>query len=412
MKRSQVTDVSEVAVSPRMPGWRGSIRFRLTVLYSVLLFGLGAIVVGGIYAGLSRSLEQQDISRTDRAAVMFRDIDGQLALGRIDFEVTDPLAVFEREVNSQALDQLRTYAFGALGMLFVGSLGVGWFVAGIVLRPVGRITGVARDIQATDLSRRIDLEGPDDELRQLADTFDDMLQRIDSAFESQREFIHEASHELRNPLAVIRTNVDVALADPDATVDDLRSASEVVGRSASRMSILVDDLLDYARHGTRPTREEDLDLGPLACDLAAEFATLADARELTLTAEVADEPLPVCGDGPAIRRAIANLLANAVRLAPAGSSISVQTGENEDGIWVQVADEGPGIAPEAQKKVFDRFWRGDRAQARNEGRSGLGLTIVQQIAQAHGGRVDLESEVGAGSSFTLRLPRSHHQPRA
>ncbi len=404
--------MSEVAVSPRMPGWRGSIRFRLTVLYSVLLFGLGAIVVGGIYAGLSRSLEQQDISRTDRAAVMFRDIDGQLALGRIDFEVTDPLAVFEREVNSQALDQLRTYAFGALGMLFVGSLGVGWFVAGIVLRPVGRITGVARDIQATDLSRRIDLEGPDDELRQLADTFDDMLQRIDSAFESQREFIHEASHELRNPLAVIRTNVDVALADPDATVDDLRSASEVVGRSASRMSILVDDLLDYARHGTRPTREEDLDLGPLACDLAAEFATLADARELTLTAEVADEPLPVCGDGPAIRRAIANLLANAVRLAPAGSSISVQTGENEDGIWVQVADEGPGIAPEAQKKVFDRFWRGDRAQARNEGRSGLGLTIVQQIAQAHGGRVDLESEVGAGSSFTLRLPRSHHQPRA
>ncbi len=395
-----------------MSGWRGSIRFRLTVLYSVLLFGLGAIVVGGIYAGLSRSLEQQDISRSGRADVMFRDIDGEPALARIEFEVTDPLAVFEREVNSQALDQLRTYAFGALGMLFVGSLGVGWFVAGIVLRPVGRITGVARDIQATDLSRRIDLEGPDDELRQLADTFDDMLQRIDSAFESQREFIHEASHELRNPLAVIRTNVDVALADPDATVDDLRSASEVVGKSASRMSTLVDDLLDYARHGTRPTREEDLDLGPLACDLAAEFATLAEARELTLTAAVSEEPLPVCGDGPAIRRAIANLLANAVRLAPAGSSITVETGEDSDGIWVQVADEGPGIASDAQDKVFDRFWRGDRAQARNEGRSGLGLTIVQQIAQAHGGRVDLESEVGAGSSFTLHLPRSHHQPRA
>ncbi len=393
-----------------MHGLGGSIRFRLTVLYSVLLFGLAAIVVGGIYAGLSLSLEKQNVSRTEQAAFLFRGVDGEPTLGRMEFEVTDPLAVFEREINTRALDQLRTYAFGALGMLFVGSLGVGWFVAGIVLRPVGRITGVARDIQATDLSRRIQLDGPDDELKQLADTFDDMLGRIDDAFASQRDFIHEASHELRNPLAVIRTNVDVVLDDPDADVDDYRSASEAVGRSASRMSTLVDDLLDYARHGTRPAREEDLDLGPLARDLAAEFATLAEARHLTLCTSVGDRPLPVCGDGPAIRRAIANLLANAVRLAPPGSTVRVGAGEDTDGMWVSVTDEGPGIAPEDRSNVFNRFWRGDRSRAREEGRSGLGLTIVQQIAQAHGGRVDLYSEVGSGSSFVIRLPRSHNQP--
>jgi len=405
-----MADVATPTVDRHISGIGGSIRFRLTVLYSVLLFGLGAIVVGGIYAGLSRSLENQDVSHTERAQVLFRDTNGEPMLGQFEFQVADPLAVFEREINTKALDQLRNYAFGALGVLFVGSLGVGWFVAGIVLRPVGRITGVARDIQATDLSRRINLEGRDDELKQLADTFDDMLSRIDDAFASQRDFIHEASHELRNPLAVIRTNIDVVLDDPESDVEDYRAASEVVGRSASRMSTLVDDLLDYARHGTRPTREEDLDLGDVACDLAGEFATLAEAHNLTLEASVGDGQLPVCGDGPAIRRAIANLLANAVRLAPAGSTVRVGAGEDEYGVWVSVTDEGPGIDPADQLHVFNRFWRGDRSKAREEGRSGLGLTIVQQIAQAHGGRVDLYSTVGSGSSFVIRLPRSHNQP--
>ena len=126
----------------------------------------------------------------------------------------------------------------ALGMLFVGSLGVGWFAAGIVLRPIERITRVAREIQATDLSRRINLRGPNDELRRLADTFDAMLARLDAAFESQRRFIQEASHELRNPLAVIRTNVEVAMADPDASKKSSRELGAVVGRTAERMSTL------------------------------------------------------------------------------------------------------------------------------------------------------------------------------
>ncbi len=380
------------------------------VLYSVLLFGLATVVVGGIYAGLARSLEDQDISRTEETAVLFRDADGNNMFGTIEFQVTDPLAVFEREVNAQTLDQLRTYAFGALGVLFVGSLGVGWFVAGLVLRPVGRITSVARDIQATDLSRRIELDGPDDELRQLADTFDSMLGRLDNAFESQREFIHEASHELRNPLAVIRTNIDVVLSDPDAEADDLRSAGEVVSRSAGRMSTLVDDLLVYARHGTRETREEDFDLVELVHDLTEEFAAPAEANDLQLAIQVPNESLPVCGDGSAVRRAVANLLANAVRLAPDGTTVTVSADRFDDWNFISVADEGPGIAPENHLRIFQRFWRSDRDQARQAGRSGLGLTIVRQIVESHGGRVDLASDEGTGSTFVLWLPRSANQP--
>lgn len=391
---------------PRLHGWAGSIRFRLTVLYSVLLFGLATVVVGVIYAGVASSLEKQEVSRTEEWLTFFRDQQGQPSIATVEVEVQDYLLLFERAVNEQALDQLRTYAFAALGLLFVGSLFVGWFVAGLVLRPVGRITTVAKEIEATDLSRRIDLDGPDDELKELADTFDGMLARIDDAFESQREFIHEASHELRNPLAVIRTNVDVALDDPDATTEELRSVGEVVGRSAARMSTLVDDLLLYARHGTRATRREDVDLGALVRELVQEFEAAAEGNGLALVADVPVQALPVRGDGQALHRAAANLVANAVRLAPSGTAVTVAAADEGRWATLSVVDEGPGIAPEDHLRVFQRFWRGDRDEARAAGRSGLGLTIVRQIAEAHGGRVELESAAGQGSRFTLRLPRS------
>ncbi len=223
----------------RLPPWMGSIRVRLTVLYSVLLFGLAGFVVLGIYAGVSRTLDERPITRSE--PTLMRIGGGPPQLVEV-FDMQELSAAVQAEANTRALEKLREYSFMALGLLFVGSLGVGYLVAGRVLRPIGRITNVARDIQATDLSRRIDMRGPNDELHQLADTFDAMLARLDAAFESQRRFIHEASHELRNPLAVIRTNLEVVLSDPDANVDDLREVGVVVRRTAERMSTLVDDL--------------------------------------------------------------------------------------------------------------------------------------------------------------------------
>lgn len=398
------------------PRWAGSIRFRLTALYSVVLFGLAAVVVGGIYAALARELDDQPMSRTEQW-IGYRPTPRGVEIGIFETETIDVLAAFEQAVNSRALEQLRTYTFAALAVLFAASLAVGWLVSGRVLRPIGRIASVARDIQATDLSRRISLDGPDDELKRLADTFDQMLGRIDDAFESQRRFIQEASHELRNPLAVIRTNVDVALGDPDSSPEDLRRAAEVVAGSAARMSTLVDDLVVYARHGTRPERHEPVDLRRLAAELAGEFAAPAEARRLrVVNAAGAGPPLPVLGDGPALRRAVANLLANAVRLAPEGSAVTVAAGADGGLAWISVADEGPGIAPSDQRLVFQRFWqRRSEPEPGSAGpapaparpdpeRSGLGLTIVRQIAESHGGSVELTSAPGAGSTFVIRLP--------
>jgi signal transduction histidine kinase len=386
-------------LAERLPPALGSIRVRLTVLYSTLLFGLAAVVVGLIYLGLSTSLDDVPVSRRYEVTTT---LDGRIIDAR-EVQVVPALELFERQVNRRAMEQLRTYSFSALGLLFIASLGVGWYGSGLVLRPIGRITRVAREIQATDLSRRINLRGPNDEIHQLADTFDEMLGRLDDAFESQRQFIHEASHELRNPIAVIRTNVDVALADPGATADDLRSTAAVVGRAAERMGTLVDDLLAHARLNARASRSERVDLGRMIDDAAAEFRASAAAKDIAIETD-APRGVVVNGDRVALQRAVANLLVNAIRESGPGTSIRLEAGREHGWAWFAVTDHGPGIPVEDRERVFQRFWRGDPGNARQEGRSGLGLTIVRQIAAAHNGRVTLRSEMGQGSTFALWLP--------
>lgn len=393
-----MTEPRTLRVATRLPSWMGSIRFRLALLYSTILVGLAVVVVAVIYIGLARSLSEQPVSQRVQ---QIRPLPGGDLLVFEDEQI-DPYLYIEKQANQRALDTLRELALGSLFMLFVASIGVGWSVSGRVLRPIGRITDVARDIQATDLSRRINLEGPDDELKQLADTFDGMLGRIDDAFESQRQFIHEASHELRNPLAVIRTNIDVTLADEDATEDELRHTAEVVQKSTERMSRLVDDLLVYARKGSLSLERERVDAASVVAEAAVEFAASAEAKHVRLECD-AEPELWVDADRLALRQALANLLANALGVSPEGTSVRLSAGRKPGWIWMGVEDQGPGIAETDQDRVFQRFWRGDR-EGHEAGRSGLGLTIVRQVAEAHGGEVRLVSAPGEGAAFAIWLP--------
>lgn len=377
--------------SKRLPAWMGSIRFRLTAVWSVLVFGLAALVVGGIYLGLHNSLNNQKISAT------------AFQVGGITFIQPDQAQLVQRSVNERALDALRVYSFWSLLALFFTSLVVGWIVSGRMLRPLGEISNSVREIQASDLKQRIDLGGPNDELRQLADTFDDMLGRLDEAFEGQRQFIHQASHELRNPLAVIRTNLEVTLSDPDASADDLRRTAEVVERSSERMARLVDDLLVYARKGTLSLERDPVDVAQLIDEAAEEFNAPAVAAGVHFVHH-ADSGLWVIGDRLALRQALGNLLANAIRYAPEGSTVRLRGGLDGPWVWMAVEDQGPGIDPSDRDRVFQRFWRGNPRAGREQGRSGLGLTIVRQIAEAHGGEVKLVSQVDHGSAFALWLP--------
>lgn len=392
----------------RLPAWMGSIRFRLTALYSGLLFGVALIFVVVVYALLASTLDDP---------VVTRDIDVTRLIPTPRGVLIEPDTVerqfvdVEELANQRSLERLRLYSVWGLGGLFVASLGIGWFVAGRVLRPIEEITEVARDIQATDLTRRIALAGPRDELKDLADTFDDMLGRLEGAFRAERRFIQDASHELRNPLAVMRTNLDVVLEDPDATDEDLRHAATVVRGSALRLSGLVDDLVQHAREEGPTLRRGPVDLATLVVDVTAELDGPAQARDLQLVAEGTDGRVVVVGDEESLRQALANLVGNAVRLAPEGSRVRVGAGREPSGwSWLAVADDGPGIPAEQHDLVFQRFWRGEDQQG--AGGSGIGLALVRQVAEDHGGRVGLDSAPDEGSTFTLWLPPSLNDTRA
>jgi signal transduction histidine kinase len=310
----------------------------------------------------------------------------------------------EAAVKFNTLENLRRYSLLALGGLFVASFGIGWVLSGRVLRPVGAITRTAREIQATDLSRRIRLDGPRDELRDLADTIDSMLDRLDDAFQAQRQLIDDASHELRSPLAIIRTNLDASLNAPEASPEERERAVAVVDRATNRMSQLVEDLLATARRDAHGLSDTDVELAAVARE-AGEESFITD-RGLILR-QVLGADLRLIGDADALRRAVGNLLSNAVRLAPASSTVTLAAGRSGSWLWLAVADQGPGIAPEDLPRVFDRFWRGAQpsgpARSRQR-RTGLGLAIVRQIVESHGGHVTAFSELGKGSTFVLWLP--------
>jgi signal transduction histidine kinase len=264
----------------------------------------------------------------------------------------------------------------------------------------------AEEISVSDLARRIDLDGPDDELRQLADTLDRMLERLQEAFETQRDLVGDAPHELRNPLATIRANVDAILAHHDVSPAERAASAAAVERATTRMTRLVEDLLASARRHSPAFDETAFDLAGLVSEVTDEYAVLAEQRNLRLRSDTADE-VRVTGDPPTLARAVGNLLSNAVRLAPSGSTVYVSAGKSDERAWVKVTDEGPGIAPHERHRIFNRFYRGDASGADGAGASantGLGLAIVRQIVESHGGSVTVDSVSGAGSTFTVWLP--------
>ena len=366
----------------------------------MLLFGLAAIVLGVIYLSFSESLSDEKISQ-QHLEIEQVDLNKD---GYSPFEEIDELILFEENVNRNAVEQLRDYIFLALAGLLLISLTVGWYVAGIVLKPIKHISFAAREISATDLSKRIDLRGPSDELRDLADTFDEMLARLDKAFRNQREFLEEAAHELRNPLAVMRANLEVVSADPDSTIEDYVAASEVASRASDRMGKLVDDLLLYAHHERPDLQRVNLDLTELVINTVEDFQAEAKSSEVLLEIEC-DSNLEVVGDHSALRRAFANILSNSIRVSEKGKHIYVKAGSDKEMVWISVNDEGPGLDPEDSEKVFDRFWKADGVSAREAGRSGLGLAIVKTIVETHGGRSTVRSTKGEGSTFTIWVPR-------
>ncbi|MEU8222437.1 HAMP domain-containing sensor histidine kinase [Kribbella sp. NPDC048915] len=391
-----------------LPAWTQTIRFRLTLTYSAVLIALSALLLGGVYLALSQLLEPEPLNQFE-VQKYWTDSHGKLHLKPGQVIQAADLSSVQSAVNYQTLQTLRNYSVAGIAGLFLVSLGTGWWLSGRVLRPVRQISATAQEISATDLSRRIALDGPKDELRTLADTVDGMLGRLETAFLAQRQLVDDASHELRNPLAVIQANVDAVLAHDDTPPEDRAQATAIVSRAIQRMTRLVEDLLASARRSSPAFVDADVDLATIAGEAAEEYELLAADRELQVVRRLAPGPV-AAGDASALRRAVDNLLSNAVRLARGGSELVLAVGSHNGWAWIAVRDEGPGIAADDADRVFDRFYRAGQQQSpatvpsTGQRRAGLGLAIVRQIAESHGGTVTLHSEVGVGSTFVIWLP--------
>lgn len=272
-----------------------------------------------------------------------------------------------------------------------------WWWAGRAVRPLHRVRAVAEDIEATDLSRRIGLERGPVEVTALAASFDAMLDRLEEAAETQRRLVEETSHELRVPLAVLMTNAEVLLAHPAPTVEVYRQGLERAKAAADRLQRTIEELLVDARGRARTLDRRAVDLMPVVRALVADAGVLATARGVAVA--VGGPPTVVCQvDAPTVRRAISNLLDNAIRHAPSGSTVDVDVSVAPDWVAVTVTDHGPGISAAEQEHIFERFWRRGGAAG-----TGLGLPIASQIAQAHGGAVTVTSPGPSGDGAAFRL---------
>lgn len=394
---------------------------RLRFIRRPRLLGLdGFTILDGVRMGpwsataFSQSLQGQTVSRTIswqnepvRVYSMPHVVDGRIV----------GVVQVARELSD--IDQLwggHLRAFLALLPLGLVVVGFGaWFLTSRALRPVGELARAAERIGQHELSERIPVTG-DDELGNLANTFNRMLERLETAFseqksdfakleeqyELQRRFTADASHELRTPLTRIKVSASSALGGTEGE-SDLKRALEIVDRSADDMDRLIRRLLLLARSdaGQLIQGSQDVDL----VDLCAEFQKPATEGEPAVQIDAPEGPLFVFGDPDLLSRAIGNLVENAVRHTPPSGHVTLRLASDSDEVRVTVEDDGEGIPPEALPHVFERFFRVDSARSRSEGGAGLGLAIVKSVAQAHGGSVAIDSELGKGTKVTLRLPQ-------
>jgi heavy metal sensor kinase len=293
------------------------------------------------------------------------------------------------------------------GLTLAVALGGGLWLADRAMRPVHTITRAARSISETDLNRRLNMKSKD-ELGELANTFDDMLARLQAAFERQRQFVADASHELRTPLTIVNLESSRALA-AKRTTDEYQRALGVIRSENEFMSHLVSDLLTLARmdSGQMAMEKTRLDLSDLALEAVERLSPLAERKNVRL--ETGDLPeVNLQGDRRYLLQMLNNLIENGIKYTGGEEKrVRVETGLEIDSAWVRVSDTGQGIPPEHLPHLFDRFYRVDKARSRDEdesqGGNGLGLSIVNWIAQAHDGEVRVESTQGMGTTFEVRF---------
>lgn len=300
------------------------------------------------------------------------------------------------------LNRLKLLLLFLSGGGLILAIGVGAALAKGALSPIDHITKTARQIGARGLNQRLNMNGPDDEVTRLANAFDEMLDRLETAFQRGQRFTADVSHELRTPLTIIKGTAEVALRGKEP--QDYREALVTIDDEVDRMANIIDALLTLARAdaGQQQLEMGTVDLKELVESVHTAFAPIAAEKNIVLNKTAAS--IKVRGDPDRLRQLLHNLVANALKYTPRGGAVTLSLEKDGDWAKITVADTGIGIPEKDLPHIFERFYRVDRARSRAEGGAGLGLSIVKWIVDAHGGRIEVRSEVGKGTVFTVWLP--------
>jgi signal transduction histidine kinase len=372
---------------------RPTLRLRLTLLNGLLLVGAGLLLMLLPWLIVVAEAGSPVAPGT---AVTLEDQNGQRRT----------LTYAQLHAHQTARFEEQLLVKGTLALLIVGTAGLvgGYMVSWRALRPLHQVTATAQRLSTDTLDQRIAHHGPDDEVKELADTFDAMLDRLSAAFASQQRFVANASHELRTPLAVMRTEVDVTLADPDATVAELRRMATVVRAASNRANDLIEALLLLARTEAQAGRLATQTPVDLAVGVRTTLAALhLDIDRLQLHVDTDFRPAHVVGDPQLLERLGGNLIENAIRYNVRGGRFGVRTSVEGAHAYLVVANTGPEVPAADVPHLFEPFRRGGPERTGSRG-SGLGLSIVGAVADAHGGTVRAVPLAGGGLEVTVTLP--------
>ncbi|MFE6774622.1 sensor histidine kinase [Streptomyces sp. NPDC057702] len=385
------------------PWLRPTIRIRLTLLYGGMFLMAGILLLSIIYLLAADALHKgnelpfQIINADYRATSDVCDLPDRGNVTQFNHAVSQCMQA-QREM---ALDGLLRRSLLALLGLTVVAFAFGYAMAGRVLSPLGRITRTARQVAGSDLSRRIELGGPDDELKELSDTFDEMLERLGRAFTAQQRFVANASHELRTPLAINRTLLEVQLSDPDAS-PELTQLGKTLLATNERSEQLVEGLLLLARSDNEIVDRKPVDLAEVATQAVDQARTEAQAKGVELRGE--REPAVLQGNGVLLERVALNLVQNAVRYNAPDGWVEVSTSLQRTEAVLVVSNTGPVVPAYEVDNIFEPFRRLRTERTGSDKGVGLGLSIVRSVVRAHGGRIVAMPREGGGLVVQVSFP--------
>jgi signal transduction histidine kinase len=400
----------------RLPSRRRSaIRVRLTVLYAGAFFVAGTALIGVMYLVVGEALDRQLTARIGISQHLTEPSSNGSASQQRAHEQQQAIEAQFKKDRNDTLDSVLIDSLVALGAVGIAAGGFGWLLAGRALRPLQDITATARRVADRSLHERIALDWPNDEIKDLADTFDAMLERLDRAFDSQRRFVANASHELRTPLTINRTLIQVALDKPDAD-EALRQLGTTLLGVNERHERLIDGLLTMASSEQGVTDAAPVDLADIARHLVVESRPAARDARIEMSTDL--QPAPLLGDPVLLERLVQNLLDNAIRYNLSdGGIITVATATVDSSVALTIDNTGPLIAVYEVPSLFEPFRRlasterlAEPAESSIHRGAGLGLSIVRSVAHAHGGEVHATARAKGGLTVHVRLPTRPPDP--